>query len=95
MNVRTPAASRASSFGRGLDGAHGYSHATSIGVAQYEFGIGLRHIVLVIGRGSGLWNADATERSELEELEELSWGERIGIVVTRAIGFVFVFCCMK
>ena len=72
MNVRTPAASRASSFGRVVDGAQGYSHATSIGVAQYEFGIGLRHIVLVIGLGSGFWKAEIVERSEPDELEGVS-----------------------
>lgn len=59
--MRTPARSRASSFGRVVDGAHGYSHATSIGVGQYEFAMGLGHNVFVIGRRSGLRNAEGLE----------------------------------
>lgn len=38
--MRTPTRSRASSFGTESFGDHGYSQASSVGVAQYEFGIG-------------------------------------------------------
>jgi hypothetical protein len=46
MNVRTPARSNRSSFCERCArvGVHGYSHATSSGVAQYELGNGLGFI---------------------------------------------------